>query len=868
MLDTTLRCLRKSETSAWTESSSGEFGTTDFAFVNLVTPARAQRRLALRGVSTDARSPRVMDEEFLNDFVGLKTTDGAPPSALKKTSVGENLAGKASAKTGPAAAPKGARVGSTSASPGGSPGGAPSVADDLVSADAVASGGLKSLLQGDPAGAAAAFADPSEDDSSPAHAAALERDRAAAAAAASSEAPSSSRGNAAEGAPDASSALGAGDGERRKSWGELFMPGLAANKDDDEDASSAARQTSGSSNSLPAAVAIPARPQSAGSGSGPASGDDAESPSLSTSAPTLGSFLEDGRSDDGRSDGGRSDAATPRSSGRRPSPLNLEHVVNLPPRASGGSGSKPGSRPGSGGARSAERMQRNTSSFVLDAEANPTPQSVAPPVFGDLGNIGEKHVLVMVGLPARGKTHMAKRLSQYLRFFHGARTQVFNVGTYRRRMMSKKADAQFFDQHDARSEALRKSFARAALKDMIDFLFQEDNVSYLEQRGFDSGRVAIYDATNTTRSRRDWLREQLDALPLKLLFVESVCTDEEIIERNIWQAKVNNEDYHTEADKRRAYDDFRARIRKYEEVYEPMEEEHLSFIKLINCGRRVEINNIHGFLLGRIVQFLSNLHATHQTIYLSRHGQSEYNFQGKIGGDSGLSLMGEKYAMRLGEYADKELSKDTETGEPRPCRLWTSSLQRTILTARHITHPKIKLENGREWTQFSQRVLRNLDEIYAGVCDGMTYDEIEANYPEEFALRRENKLGYRYPRGESYLDVISRLDPLIQELESYQEPVLIVGHQGVLRLIYAYFMGMDRADACTASIPLNTVIKLTPLTHTCEEEREVLYQPSTHDLGAVVEEGDGAGGGVSPTAAARAASFDNPFAMNTEPPSY
>ena len=810
-----------------------------------------------------------MDEEFLNDFVGLKTTDGVPPSALKKTSVGESLAGKASAKTGPATAAKGARVGSKSASPGGLPGVAPSTTDDIVSADAVASGGLKSLLHGDPAGAAVALADASDDDSSPAHAAALERDRVAAAAA-SSKATSSSSGTAAASASDTAFPLGAGDGERRKSWGELFMPGLAANKDkgDGEDTASDERKRSSSSNPLPAPVAIPARPQSAGSDSGAVSGDDTESPSLSTSAPTLSSFLDDGRSDCGRSDGGRSDAASPRSSNRRPSLLNLEQI-NLPLRASGGSGSKLGSRPGSGGAKSADRMQRNTSSFVLDAEANPTPQSVAPPVFGDLGNIGEKHVLVMVGLPARGKTHMAKRLSQYLRFFHGARTQVFNVGTYRRRMMPKKADAEFFDQHDARSEALRKSFARAALKDMIDFLFQEDNVSYLEQRGFDSGRVAIYDATNTTRSRREWLREQLDALPLKLLFVESVCTDEAIIERNIWQAKVNNEDYHTEADKRRAYDDFRARIRKYEEVYEPMEEEHLSFIKLINCGRRVEINNIHGFLLGRIVQFLSNLHATHQTIYLSRHGQSEYNFQGKIGGDSGLSLMGEKYAMRLGEYADKELSKDAETGEPRPCRLWTSSLQRTILTARHITHPKIKLENGREWTQFSQRVLRNLDEIYAGVCDGMTYDEIEANYPEEFALRRENKLGYRYPRGESYLDVISRLDPLIQELESYQEPVLIVGHQGVLRLIYAYFMGMDRADACTASIPLNTVIKLTPLTHTCEEDREVLYRTSKHDLGAVVEEGDGAGGGVSPTAAeARAASFDNPFAMNTEPPSY
>ena len=72
-------------------------------------------------------------------------------------------------------------------------------------------------------------------------------------------------------------------------------------------------------------------------------------------------------------------------------------------------------------------------------------------------------------------------------------------------------------------------------------------------------------------------------------------------------------------------------------------------------------------------------------------------------------------------------------------------------------------------------------------------------------LFTENKLGYRYPRGESYLDVISRLDPLVQELESYQEPVLIVGHQGVLRLIYAYFTGMDRTEACNASIPLNTV---------------------------------------------------------------
>lgn len=532
-----------------------------------------------------------------------------------------------------------------------------------------------------------------------------------------------------------------------------------------------------------------------------------------------------------------------------------------------------------GAANSLGLSRRNThggSSFTLAAEDNPTPQSVPPPTFGDQGNIGEKHVLVMVGLPARGKTHMAKRLCQYLRFFHGARTQVFNVGSYRRRMMGDaKADSEFF-RGNGENDALRKSFARAALKDLVDFLFQEDLGSNLEQRASDSGRVAIFDATNTTRERREWIRSELDGLPLKLLFIESVCTDPDIIDRNIWQVKVNNEDYVTEADKKRAYDDFKKRIENYEAVYQPIDEEHLSFIKLINCGKKVEINNIHGFLCGRIVQFLTNMHATHQTIYLTRHGQSEYNYQGKIGGDSGLSIMGEKYALALAKYCVDHLTRDPRTGEPVPCRLWTSSLQRTILTARHIPHPKVKptsqtsgfssKHENKDWIQMSPRVLRNLDEIYAGVCDGMTYEEIEANYPEEFALRNENKLGYRYPRGESYLDVISRLDPLIQELESYQEPVLIVGHQGVLRLIYAYFTGMDRTEACNASIPLNTVIKLTPKTHECDEEREVLYAPTKEDLGAIAE-GDERGGGVSPTAADGTNGI-NPFAANPEPPSY
>ena len=44
----------------------------------------------------------------------------------------------------------------------------------------------------------------------------------------------------------------------------------------------------------------------------------------------------------------------------------------------------------------------------------------------------------------------------------------------------------------------------------------------------------------------------------------------------------------------------------------------------------------------------------------------------------------------------------------------------------------------------------------AGEHDNMTYEEIAAKFPVEFALRDKDKLCYRYPGGESYLDVVER----------------------------------------------------------------------------------------------------------------
>lgn len=69
----------------------------------------------------------------------------------------------------------------------------------------------------------------------------------------------------------------------------------------------------------------------------------------------------------------------------------------------------------------------------------------------------------------------------------------------------------------------------------------------------------------------------------------------------------------------------------------------------------------------------------------------------------------------------------------------------------------------------------------------MTYEEIKEKYPEDFAARDCNKFAYRYPRGESYEDLVGRLEPVIMELER-QENVLVVSHQAVLRCLLAYFL--------------------------------------------------------------------------------
>jgi hypothetical protein len=51
--------------------------------------------------------------------------------------------------------------------------------------------------------------------------------------------------------------------------------------------------------------------------------------------------------------------------------------------------------------------------------------------------------------------------------------------------------------------------------------------------------------------------------------------------------------------------------------------------QLVDVGRRVIINKIHSYIAARVVFFLMNLNITPRPIFLTRHGQSEFNAAGR-----------------------------------------------------------------------------------------------------------------------------------------------------------------------------------------------------------------------------------------------
>ncbi|CAM9113009.1 unnamed protein product [Phaeothamnion confervicola] len=403
-----------------------------------------------------------------------------------------------------------------------------------------------------------------------------------------------------------------------------------------------------------------------------------------------------------------------------------------------------------------------------------------------------KLIVAMVGIPARGKTFLAQSIKRHLDWI-GLRSKVFSVAEYRRKHVAVWQPPEFFNHS---GEEVRARMASLALGDALLTLRDESDA------GTAGADIAIYDASNESVAQRQWLRDVVTASGLRaqVVFIESVCNDPAIVAQNIKETEMSSPEY-AEMGAEEAEADFRKRIAQYERRYQPMEpSEGHQFIKIVDAGNQVNTNMLSGYVPGRLMMLLLNLHLSPRPIFMSRHGESEFNQAGRIGGDSPLTAAGQVYAHHLFDFMRKKYPEKPELV------VWTSTMLRTGMTVSPMTE---------HWEVVKWRAL---DEINAGLMDGLTYEYVAENMPAEYEARKTDKLKYRYPRGESYEDVFTRLEPVLFEMLRQRSPLLIVGHQAILRVLYGYLMRKTPEECPTLDVPLHTVVELVPKAYHCEEE--------------------------------------------------
>jgi len=69
-----------------------------------------------------------------------------------------------------------------------------------------------------------------------------------------------------------------------------------------------------------------------------------------------------------------------------------------------------------------------------------------------------------------------------------------------------------------------------------------------------------------------------------------------------------------------------------------------------------------------------------------------------------------------------------------------------------------------------------------------------------------DKLNYKYPGGESYVDLIERVRSVADDVKRENNDVLIVSHQAVTRALLHHFIGVDIEEVPHLDVPLNTLI--------------------------------------------------------------
>ena len=158
-------------------------------------------------------------------------------------------------------------------------------------------------------------------------------------------------------------------------------------------------------------------------------------------------------------------------------------------------------------------------------------------------------------------------------------------------------------------------------------------------------------------------------------------------------------------------------------------------------------------------------------IYITRHGETEWNIQKRLQGwrDSELTENGIKNAMSLGVRL-KGVNFNT---------IYSSPSTRTMMTANLISADR----------DIPIIINSNLKEINMGDWEGKTHSYIEEHYPNEYFSFWNTPHLYTPINGETYIELHSRVIKALNEIKNHHDSgnVLIVTHTVVIKCLLAFF---------------------------------------------------------------------------------
>ncbi len=378
-----------------------------------------------------------------------------------------------------------------------------------------------------------------------------------------------------------------------------------------------------------------------------------------------------------------------------------------------------------------------------------------------------KLYIVMVGLPARGKSTIAYKLKENLTKYN-IKTGIFNNGDLRRRLTGvETSKPEFYDPKNKEGVELREKIAITNMTRAVEYLGR-------------TGYVAILDATNVSLKRREKITRSITDHPI--LFIECINEDEKILKASI-QRKIALPEF-SHLKKEEAIKSFRQRIEYYESLYAPLLRER-NYVKLDSLNNKILAEEITDKIpyWDRIRDFLVT--DTVKNLFLLRHGETFFNLENRIGGDSDLTENGVAQAKGLALYFQRK----------KVPVIFTSDKKRTIQTA-------VPIKASQEKCTIIP--LREFNEIDSGICECMTYEEIRERMPDVFMARKKDKYNYVYPHGEGYASMKYRVDMGIKKalyLSRHSNNIIIVGHQAVNRMILSHFLYRREEDVPYIYVP-------------------------------------------------------------------